>query len=49
MKPSRPYVNPFDEEPQDRGEGIALLAFIVVMLGLALLGVFCGGPAARNP
>ena len=45
MKPPRPYVNPFDEPPQDRGEAVALLAFIITVLGLVLWAAFTGeGP-----
>ena len=43
MKPARPYVNPFDEPPPDRGEGVALLAFLVLMLGMVLWAAITGG------
>ena len=42
MKAPRPYLNPFDEQPPDRGEGVALLAFIVCALGLILWSAFSG-------
>lgn len=43
MKKPRPYINPFDEQPPDKGEAVALLAFILCILGLTLWA-FVKGP-----